>query len=450
MFLSRTISNIALKTVRKPRANAFLDYIEDLNKRKPLQHSYPADLLIKYKDELNQLPPYVYAGFDPTAESLHIGNLLIIVNLIRCQQFGLHPIALIGEFTASIGDPSGKKTERDLLATDVIAHNAKKVTRQINKIFANASNGPEPPMLVNNNEWLGKISLRDFLRECKYMQIAKMMRMKTIKNRLESGLSFTEFSYQTMQAYDWYTLSEKYGCRFQLGGYDQLGHLDFGAHYIKRKTNKQHNGFAAGVCFPILTDSTGNKLGKSEGGGALWLDSEKTSPFHFYQFFMQLHDDKAEELLLLFSLRQIDEIQKLLKNHRSNLGMWIAQKELAVELTKVVHGQEGLEAALRCTEAMFGAKKPDLSELTRSEVLQLFRTTIDLKKEDVTSMGQLAKTTRTGAGKGDVLMQKGAFSVNGEKKRDPAESLSNVLLPNLPDLTLICWGKREYHLIRWI
>uniref|UniRef100_A0A1I7TDZ5 Tyrosine--tRNA ligase n=1 Tax=Caenorhabditis tropicalis TaxID=1561998 RepID=A0A1I7TDZ5_9PELO len=295
MILSKRINDVALKTVCKPRAISFVDYIKDLDKRKPLQHSYPADLVAKHHDQLNQLPPYVYAGFDPTAKSLHIGNLLILINLIRSQQFGLHPIALIGEFTASIGDPSGKKTERDLLATEVIAQNARNIHEQITRIFFNVSNN-NPATIVNNNEWLGKVSLRDFLRECKSMQIGKMLRMKTIKNRLEDGISYTEFSYQTMQAYDWYTLSEKFGCRFQLGGYDQLGHLDFGAHYIKKRAYDQNRQFAAGVCFPILTDSAGNKLGKSEGGGALWLDSQMTSPFHFYQYFAQLHDDKAEEL----------------------------------------------------------------------------------------------------------------------------------------------------------
>ncbi|CCD68725.1 Tyrosine--tRNA ligase [Caenorhabditis elegans] len=326
-------------------------------------------------------------------------------------------------------------------------HNSRKVTDQICKIFENAPGSSEKPIIVNNNDWLGKISLRDFLRECKNMQVGKMLRMNTIKNRLEVGLSYTEFSYQTMQAFDWYTLSEKYGCRFQLGGYDQLGHLDFGAHYIKKMMNQ---AFAAGVCFPILTDSTGAKLGKSEGGGALWLDATKTSPFHFYQFFAQLHDDKAEELLLLFSLQDIEHIRDVLKNHRSNLGQWIAQRELAAEITRIVHGKEGLEVAMRCTKAMFGAKKADLSGLSRSEVLQLFRTTIDLKKENVATMGQLADASRLGSGKGHLLMQQGAFSVNGEKKRSPSESIADVFLENASDLTLVCWGKRGYQLVRWV
>lgn len=452
MFFSKRISDVAMKTVRTPRATSFLDYIKDLNKRKPLKHSYPTDLLSKYDNDLKQLPPYVYAGFDPTAESLHVGNLLILLNLIRSQQFGLRPIALVGEFTASIGDPSGKKSERDLLASDVIVQNSEKVTKQIQNIFVNASDHTEPALIVNNNDWLGKIPLREFLRECKSMQLGKMLRMRAVKNRLEAGLSYTEFSYQTMQAYDWYTLSEKFGCRFQLGGYDQLGHLDFGAHYIKKRSQQKSNQFAAGVCFPILTDSAGNKLGKSEGGGAVWLDPKKTSPFHFYQFFAQLHDDKAEELLMLLSLQKIENIEEILRNHKSNLGKWIAQKELATEVTKIVHGEEGLDVALRCTKAMFGSKKPDVSGLSRSEVLQMFRTTIDVKKDDVTSMGSLADATRSRNGKGCLLMQKGAFTVNGAKKVDPMESINGALpvSPSLADLTLICWGKRDYQLVRWI
>lgn len=214
--------------------------------------------------------------------------------------------------------------------------------------------------------------------------MGKMLRMKTIKSRLDAGLSYTEFSYQTLQAYDWYILSKKYGCRFQLGGYDQLGHLDFGAHYIKKMTSQSGKGaFAAGVCFPILADSTGNKLGKSEGGGALWLDAKKTSPYHFYQFFAQLHDDKAEELLLLFSVREIEELTELLQNHRNNLGKWIAQRELASEITRIVHGTEGLDAAMRCTKAMFGGKKADLTGLSRDEILQMFKIPLEVKEAEV-------------------------------------------------------------------
>uniref|UniRef100_A0A8R1DYT4 Tyrosine--tRNA ligase n=3 Tax=Caenorhabditis japonica TaxID=281687 RepID=A0A8R1DYT4_CAEJA len=452
MFFTKRLGDAALKSVREPRVKyAFVDYVKDLDSRKPLQHSYPADLLTKFDAELKELSPYVYAGFDPTAESLHIGNLLILVNLIRAQNFGIRPIALIGEFTASIGDPSGKKAERDLLAEEIIVHNSKKVTDQIRGIFENATISSEAPIIVNNKDWLGKIALRDFFRQCKHMQMGKMLRMKTIKTRLEAGLSYTEFSYQTLQAYDWNTLSEKFGCRFQLGGYDQLGHLDFGAHYIKKMSSQTgKNPFAAGVCFPILTDSAGNKLGKSEGGGALWLDTKKTSPFHFYQFFAQLHDDKAEELLPLFSLRSIEELEEIIKEHKNNLGKWIAQKELASEITRIAHGKEGLEVALRCTKVMFGGKRPDLSGLTRSEILQLFRKTIDLKKEEVSTFGDLAVKTRTDKMNGRALMTKGAFSVNGEKKRDPTEAAENFVLPNASDLSLICWGKRDYQLVRWI
>ncbi|CAI5448541.1 unnamed protein product [Caenorhabditis angaria] len=427
------------KSIGKRKLHSFVDYVKDLHARNLLRNSFPSDLGTKFNDELSSLPPYAYAGFDPTAESLHVGNLLILTNLLRVQQFGIQPIALIGGATARIGDPSGRTTERNTISEDIVENNAKSVTNQVLSIFENATD--QKPIIVNNYEWFGNMGMIDYLRNCKKMQLGEMLRMGAVKSRMESGISFTEFSYQTMQAYDWYMLDNKYGCRFQLGGSDQLGHLDFGAHNIKRLTNH----FAAGVCLPLLVDSAGNKLGKSVGGGSLWLDSKKTSPYHFYQYFTQLHDDKAEELLLQLSLRSIDEVTGIVKEHRNSLGKRVAQIEIAEEVTKLVHGKIGLDSAKRCTNALFGGKNADFSNLQKDEILQLFGTTVDLR--NVETIGQLADLTRTDKVKGSELMKKGAFSVNGMKKLDPAEKLDNSHhLPNNPGLTLVCWGKRKYQL----
>ncbi|KAK6009768.1 tyrosine--tRNA ligase, partial [Ostertagia ostertagi] len=295
------------------------------------------------------LPPAVYAGFDPTAQSLHIGNLLIVVNLLRSAQFGVRPIAIVGGATAAIGDPSGRSTEREAQDKDQLVENTEAITVQLKNIACNVLK--EEITVVDNNEWFKEMSMVDYLRNCKQLRVGEMLRMGAIKARLEdSGISFTEFSYQTMQAYDWAMMVKKYDCRFQIGGSDQLGHLDIGAHYIKRTCE---GTFAAGVCLPLVTDSAGNKLGKSEGGGDVWLSAELTSPFHFYQFLRQLHDTEAEQMYKQYSLAPWEDVLQKVDEHRSNLGKWIAQDALATELTQVVHGDEGLRTAQRCSRALF-------------------------------------------------------------------------------------------------
>ncbi|KHJ85404.1 tyrosine--tRNA ligase domain protein, partial [Oesophagostomum dentatum] len=236
--------------------------------------------------------------------------------------------------------------------------------------------------------------------------------------------------------------------RFQIGGSDQLGHLDLGAHFIKRTCEGK---FVAGVCLPLVTDSAGNKLGKSTEGG-VWLSSDMTSPFHFYQFFRQLHDSEAELLYRYYSLAPWQEVVDKLKQHRENLGKWVAQEALAEELTKVVHGGEGLSTAQRCSKALFQGSMEDIHSLGKKELHLLFGNTIKVPRHDVKTMGDLADFTRNDKIKGSVLMTKGAFKVNGDKVVDSAQSINfeNIRLRGAPDLTLICWGKRKFHLVEWI
>ncbi|VDO68136.1 unnamed protein product [Heligmosomoides polygyrus] len=359
----------------------------------------------------------IYAGFDPTAESLHIGNLLIVVNLLRSAQFGVRPIAVVGGATAAVGDPSGRSTEREEQDKDSLMKNTKAIKDQT----------------------IHSMSMVDYLRSCKQFRVGEMLRMGAVKAHLSEqggGISFTEFSYQTMQAYDWAMLLKKYDCRFQIGGSDQLGHLDVGAHYIKRTTGT----FAAGVCLPLVTDSAGNKLGKSVGGGEVWLSAKLTSPFHFYQFLRQLHDTEAEHMYRQYSLARWEDVQAVIEKHRSNLGKWIVQEALAVELTRVVHGEEGLETAQRCSRALFQGSMSDVKSLSREELLSLFGNTVKVPRNDIQTMGDLADRTRSDNVKGSTLMTKGAFKVNGEKVRffsDQIVSISRFLPCNLSDLPFI-------------
>uniref|UniRef100_A0AC34RHT4 Tyrosine--tRNA ligase n=1 Tax=Panagrolaimus sp. JU765 TaxID=591449 RepID=A0AC34RHT4_9BILA len=269
-------------------------------------------------------------------------------------------------------------------------------------------------------EWYKNMSMIDFLRLSRKFRVGHMLRLGHIKNRMkddsDAGISFTEFSYQVLQSYDWKVLAEKYNCFFQLGGSDQLGHLDIGAHYLKNVLKKS----GAGICLPLITDAFGNKLGKSSAskGDAIWLNPDLTSPFAFYQYFRQLHDDSAEKFLPYFSLKPLEEVEGTLQTHRQNLGKWIAQTALADELTELVHGKDGLKLAKQCSNVLFNGSIEDLKLLDLETVTSLFgeASIFKLKRANVTTFGQLAEKTRKDKVKGSVLMTKGAFKVNGIRK----------------------------------
>ncbi|KAE9416529.1 hypothetical protein Angca_008947, partial [Angiostrongylus cantonensis] len=432
------------------RSSSIATYVAELKTRGLVRSSYPSSLDTEFSAELNSLPPVVYAGFDPTSESLHIGNLLVFLNLLRSRQFGVRPIAIVGGATAAVGDPSGRSTERKTEARDVLLRNTQLITTQLKSIAGNVLD--DDLTVIDNNTWFKEMSMVDYLRNCKQLRIGEMLRVGAVKSRLADecgGISFTEFSYQTMQAFDWTMLLRKYNCRFQIGGSDQLGHLDIGAHYIKRTCG---GTFAAGVCLPLVTDRAGNKLGKSIGEGQVWLNADLTSPFHFYQFLRQLHDDEAELMYKYYSLNQWEYVLAKIEEHRSNLGKWIVQDALAKELTKIVHGEKGLNIAQRCSRALFQGSMPDVKSFSRAELLDLFGNTIKVVRTDVKTMGDLADRTRSDNIKGSALMVQGAFKVNGEKTLNSEEPLviESICLPEASDLTLICWGKRKFFLVQWI
>ncbi|CAI4222116.1 unnamed protein product [Auanema sp. JU1783] len=432
-----------------PRRYSVSKYIKELYRRNLVANCYPSKILEEHEEKIIKLPACVYAGFDPTADSLHLGNLLVLLNLLRASQFGVKPIAIVGGATALIGDPSGRDTERDEAKIEEVFEQSKSIEQQLYKISCNAPTVNAIPLRVMNNyEWFKDFSMIDYLRSCKSHRLGEMLRMGAIKNRMtdNSGISFTEFSYQTMQAYDWYHLSKKEDCLFQIGGSDQLGHLDLGAHYINRNSNR----FAAGICLPLLIDSSGKKLGKS-AGAPIWLSPSRTSPFHFFQYFKQLHDTDAEKLFLQFSLLPYEEMITIVEKHNENLGKWIVQEALAKEMTVVVHGKEGLERALSCTRALFEGDIGEILMLEHNELLNIFGNTTKISVS-LKNMGQLACATRSDKQKGDILMTRGAFKVNGKKFIEPDHIIDfrSLILPKTNNLSLVCWGKRKFQLVEWI
>ncbi|CAD5220760.1 unnamed protein product [Bursaphelenchus okinawaensis] len=430
-----------------------LQYVRDLDRRGLIAQSYPSNILESGTvNTVRALPSALYAGFDATADSLHIGNLLILSNLVRASLFGCKSIALIGGSTALIGDPSGKNEDRKSLAYDAVKENAKNLVKQLAEIGENAKEiyGSFAQLtIVNNNEWLDNMSAIDFLRVGRSFRVGEMMRLGHIKNRLDgNGLSFTEFSYQILQSYDWLVLSRKFDCLFQLGGSDQLGHLDTGAHFIKKITGKA----AAGVCLPLLTDKNNNKIGKSSAaaGDAVWLNSTKTSPFHLYQYFYQLHDDIAEKYFTYFSLRPFDEVQQVLQHHQTSKTQRILQKALAEEVLMLVHGIDDLQRAIQCSKVIYDGSLSDFEALDNDTIQNLFDSTRKIvSKTEIKTVGELANATKTSSQYNMNLIRQGAFKLNGVKYMDPDEEVDvrKLLLKNR--YTLVNWGKRNYMIVDW-
>lgn len=353
-----------------------------------------------------KIPLKGYIGFDPTADSLHLGNLVGLVALVWFQRFGHTPVLLLGGGTGKIGDPSGKNQERPLLEEELITANVKAIEKQVRRFFDFSKN---PPIILNNDSWLSKYSLIEFLRDVgKYFRLGPMLAKESVRSRLhsEEGLSFTEFSYQVLQGYDFYYLFKNHGVTLQVGGSDQWGNITAGIE-LTRKLEKTS---LFGLTHPLLVRSDGAKFGKSEGG-AIWLDPAKTSPFQFYQYLVQISDEDVIKLMRMLTFIEIEEIREYEK--RIKEGTHVpneAQRRLAEELTQFVHGEEGLKAALRVTKetapgatatldpTTFEEMRFDMPylELSEKEVLQ--GTFLDLlsKTPLVSSKGEAARLVKSG------------------------------------------------------
>jgi len=311
-------------------------------------------------------PITVYAGFDPTADSLHVGHLMGQLTLRRFQLAGHHPLALAGGATGMVGDPSGKSAERNLLSAEQLAHNVACIKRQLSRLL-DFEGGPNPARLVDNAAWTAPLSYLEFLRDIgKHFSINVMMGKDSVRSRLESegGISYTEFSYMLLQAHDFYHLRQSHQCELQIGGTDQWGNITAGTDLIRKKLGVP----AWGLTFPLITRADGTKFGKTEGG-AVWLDPQKTSPYRFYQFFVNTEDSMVGGYLRKFTLLAPEAITDLEAKHQSNPGAREAHKALAREVTTLVHGASACADAVRASEIMFGGGLEGVTEAVFKDVV---------------------------------------------------------------------------------
>ncbi len=379
-----------------------MNLLDDLQWRGLLADCTDLESLAK---RLNEGPVALYCGFDPTGDSLHVGHLMGQLTLRRFQRAGHRPIALAGGATGMIGDPSGKSAERNLLTREQLAHNVARIKSQLARLldFEAAAN---PARLVDNADWTAPISFLDFLRDVgKHFSLNVMLAKDSVKSRMEgeAGISYTEFSYQLLQAHDFYHLRKAYDCELQIGGSDQWGNITAGTDLIRKKLGVP----AWGWTFPLITKADGTKFGKTEGG-AVWLDPQKTSPYRFYQFFINTEDAKVSEYLRKFTFLSRPEIEALEAAHAANPGAREAHRALAREVTKLVHGEAALEAALRASEILFGAEIGDTSEET-------FRDVVGEIPTKPLAPGQLEGN---GAALTELLVQAGLCPSKGQARKD--------------------------------
>jgi tyrosyl-tRNA synthetase len=381
------------------RRNGSADIFAELDAR-GLVHSYSEGV----REHLAAGPVTVYAGFDPTADSLHIGHLFPLLGLARLQRAGHRPIAIVGGGTGLIGDPSGKTQERQLLSREQVERNVVSIRKQMEHFLD--FTGEAGAVLVDNYEWLGSLSLLEFLRDTgKHFTINYMLAKESVARRLEQeeGLTVTEFSYMLLQAQDYRVLSDRYGCSLQIGGSDQWGNITAGMELI-RKTRGRH---VHGIVFPLVTTASGAKFGKTEEG-AVWLDPRRTSPFRFFQYWLNTDDRDVEKYLKGFTFLPLDEIAAVLEEHDRNRAARGAQRRLAVEMTRMTHGEDGLQRAERATGVLFGSIPAQ--ELPALDLLDVF--------SDVPST-VLRKTRLEGEGMSivDLLAEAGVAGSKGEARR---------------------------------
>ncbi|MEM8728119.1 MAG: tyrosine--tRNA ligase, partial [Chlamydiota bacterium] len=360
-------------------------------------------------------PLKAYIGFDPTADSLHLGNLVGIIALAWFERFGHFPIALIGGATAKIGDPSGKSAERPLLTDETLRKNVEAIGKQVRRLLENG-------VVLNNEDWLANYGLVDFLRDVgKHFRVGTMLGKESVRSRLQSeeGMSFTEFSYQVLQGYDFYYLSEKEDVMLQLGGSDQWGNITAGMELTRKLSGKT----TYGMTFPLLTRSDGAKFGKSEDG-AIWLDPEKTSPYRFYQYLVRVSDRDVIKLMKMLTFMELEEIETFEKEMRSgDFTPNVAQRRLAEEITRFVHGEDGFKTALKVTEVAAPGSKAGLDPEVLEEIVKDIPNTL-METRDVIGRTYADVAAKSGLltskGEGNRMIKNGGAYLNNEKIDDPS------------------------------
>ncbi|XP_061678509.1 tyrosine--tRNA ligase, mitochondrial [Syngnathoides biaculeatus] len=453
-------SNFALKCKFHGSVSVRNGLLRGLYKRGIVKESFPDDAAHeRLPDLLRSGAQTVYCGFDPTADSLHVGNLLALIGLLHFRSAGHHALALLGGATARIGDPSGKTSEREQLSADVVEANTRRIRETIHRIFINhelhfhdGSKTPGTVTVLNNLSWYKDWNVVRFLSEIgRHFRMGTMLSRHSVQSRLRSseGMSLTEFTYQAFQAYDFHHLNQIYGCKIQLGGTDQLGNLMSGHDFIHKVSNEE----VYGLTLPLVTSSSGDKLGKT-AGNAVWLDRDRTSPFELYQFFLRQPDADVERYLKLFTFLPLAEVESLMEQQRADPGKRLAHKRLAAEVTKLVHGKEGLESAKRCTNTLYHSSVKALEQMSDFELQELFREAPfhELLLEPGTTVidaCQLVKAIPEGP-KGYRMVSEGAVWLNHQRTDKPEQ----VLIPKLHilanGLTLVRVGKKNFYIIKWL
>jgi len=407
------------------------------------------DIIPGIEDALNKNVSAGYIGFDPTADSLHVGHLVQIMTLVHFQRAGHKPYALVGGATGMVGDPSGKSAERNLLDADTLNHNVKCVKEQLEK-FLDFNSGSNSAEMVNNYDWFKDMSFLDFIRDVgKHITVNYMMSKDSVKKRLETGMSFTEFSYQLVQGYDFYHLNKHKNCIVQMGGSDQWGNIVTGTELIRRKSG----GEAYAVTTPLIKKADGTKFGKTEGG-SVWLDPEKTSPYEFYQFWLNSSDADSGNYIRIFTLRGKEEIEALEKEHAEAPHLRILQKAIAEDITKRVHGAEALKTAIAASNILFGkSTADDLRLLSEKDFFSVFdgvpQATV-ARGEFGSSMSIIdALAAKTGFlssnGEARRELKANAISVNKEKVSEDFMLTSDHLINN--KYVLLGKGKKNNYIL---
>jgi tyrosyl-tRNA synthetase len=424
-------------------------FIQELKWRSMLQ-----DMTPELEEHLAKGMASAYLGFDPTADSLHIGHLVGVMTLLHFQRAGHQPVALVGGATGMIGDPSFKSAERNLLDKQTLDHNVACIQKQLAKFLDFSGNQKNNACLVNNYDWISEFTFLDFIRDVgKHITVNYMMSKDSVKRRLEdgNGLSFTEFSYQLIQGYDFYHLWKNENCTIQLGGSDQWGNIVTGTELIRR----MGGGSAFALTVPLITKSDGTKFGKTEGG-SVWLDPEKTSPYAFYQFWLNVSDADASKYIRIFTVLDQSTVEKLEKEHAEAPHLRLLQKEIAKEVTCMVHSTEDYEMALKASEILFGkSSTEDLASLDERTFLAVFEgvpqvqlsNSVFAQLENVLDLLGEKTNFELFPSKGEArkMIQGGGVSINKEKVADPLAPVTFSLLQG--KYLLVQKGKKNYVIV---
>lgn len=424
-----------------------MNFVEELRWRHILHDMMPGT-----EELLNKEMVSGYIGFDPTADSLGVGNLVQVMTLLRFQQCGHKPIALVGGATGMVGDPSGKSLERNLLSEDLLQHNLSCQKKQLEK-FLDFNCGSNSAQIVNNYDWFKNFTFLEFIRDVgKHISVNYMMAKDSVKNRLENGMSFTEFSYQLVQGYDFYYLWKNQGVKLQMGGSDQWGNIVTGTELIRRKAS----GEAFALTTQLIKKADGTKFGKTEGGN-IWLDAKRTSPYAFYQFWLNASDDDVKNYIRIFTLFDKAEVEDLEQQHKAAPHLRLLQKKLAKDITTRVHSSNDLEKAVEISEIFFNGGIEDMKRMSNDDLESVFmsldKNAFAVGRNEIENgipvLDLMATATSIFPSKGEArkMIQAGGVSINKEKIADANSNLNTSYLLN-NKFMLVQKGKKNYYLLK--